>query len=204
MKPGRTMRQLLVTEVSNYAIPICSLIQVIICGFCLGISPSFIEIDMLSHLKELIIVCNKGSAKVTAFPCVLGCLGFVALGSFSLAFLAWNLPDSFNEAKFLTFSLLVFCCVWVTFFPVYHSTEGKVMVAVEIFSTLASSAGLLGCIFVPKCYIILIRLDENSLKVLRNKMVFKGNRHWDFCPISLYHTFGFKTKIILYVYLFRY
>lgn len=175
MKPGRTMRQLLVTKASNYAIPICSLIQVIICGFWLGTSPPFIEIDMLSHPKELIIVYNKGS--VTAFPCVLGCLGSAALGSFSLAFLAWNLPDSFSEAKFLTFSLQVFCCVWVTFLPVYHSTEGKVMVAAEIFSTLAPSAGLLGCIFVPKCYIILIRLDENSLKALRNKMVFKGNRH---------------------------
>ncbi|MXQ94558.1 hypothetical protein E5288_WYG008675 [Bos mutus] len=92
--------------------------------------------DTHSEHKELLIVCNKGS--ITAFYCVLGFLGSITLGTFSLAFLAMNLPDTFNEAKFLTFSTLVFCSVWVTFLPIYHSTKGKVMVAVEIFSILAS------------------------------------------------------------------
>nr|XP_042125925.1 taste receptor type 1 member 2-like [Peromyscus maniculatus bairdii] len=168
LKPGRTMRRLLVSGIHNSVIPICVLIQLILLGVWLGTSPPYIEADAHSEQSHIIILCNKGS--LTAFYCVLGYLGILALGSFTLAFLARNLPDTFNEAKFLTFSMLVFCSVWVTFLPVYHSTKDKAMVAVEVFSILTSSAGLLGCIFFPKCYIILVKPDENSLKYLKNKI----------------------------------
>ncbi|XP_069923852.1 vomeronasal type-2 receptor 116-like [Oryctolagus cuniculus] len=171
LRPGRTMRRLLVIGASNFIIPICSLIQLALCGIWLGISPPFIELDAHSEPDHIILVCNKGS--VTAFYCVLGYLGSLALASFTVAFLVRNLPDTFNEAKFLTFSMLVFCSVWVTFLPVYHRTKGKVMVAVEVFSILASSAGLLGCIFAPKCYVILIKPDKNSLKALKNQSSFR-------------------------------
>ncbi|XP_058527848.1 vomeronasal type-2 receptor 116-like [Ochotona princeps] len=167
MKPGRTMRRLLVSGAPKAVIPICFLIQLTLCGIWLATSPPFVDTDAHSEHEHIILLCNEGS--ITAFYCVLGFLGSLALGTFTVAFLARNLPDTFNEAKFLTFSMLVFCSVWVTFLPVYHSTKGKVMVAVEVFSILASGVGLLGCIFAPKCYIILIKPEKNSLKSLKKK-----------------------------------
>ncbi|XP_069859369.1 vomeronasal type-2 receptor 116-like [Dipodomys merriami] len=164
--PGRKLRWLLVSGAPKFIIPICTLIQVTLCGLWLGTSPPFIDTDAHSEHGHIIILCNKGS--LTAFYCVLGYLGSLAMASFTVAFLARNLPDTFNEAKFLTFSMLVFCSVWLTFLPVYHSAKGKVMVAVEVFSILASGAGLLGCIFAPKC-IILLMPNSNPLHGIRDK-----------------------------------
>ncbi|XP_036031819.1 vomeronasal type-2 receptor 116-like isoform X2 [Onychomys torridus] len=165
--PGRRIKWLLVSGAPTYIIPTCTVFQIILCAIWLGASPPSVDTDAHSEHGHIIIVCNKGS--VTAFYSVLGYLGSLALGSFTMAFLARNLPDTFNEAKFLTFSMLLFCSVWVTFLPVYHSSKGKVLVAVEVFSILASCAGLLGCVFVPKCYIILLRPERNSLQKLREK-----------------------------------
>uniref|UniRef100_A0A3B2WCD9 Parathyroid cell calcium-sensing receptor n=1 Tax=Mus musculus TaxID=10090 RepID=A0A3B2WCD9_MOUSE len=171
LKPGRTMRRLFVLGIYNAVIPFCVLIQLITSGIWLATSPPYIDTDSYSEHAHIIILCNNGS--VTAFYCMLVYLGTLALGSFTVAFLARNLPDTFNEAKFLTFSMVVFCSVWVTFVPVYQSTKAKAMVAVEVFSILASSAGLLACIFFPKCYIILREPDKRNLKCFKNKTRIK-------------------------------
>ncbi|XP_051021876.1 vomeronasal type-2 receptor 116-like, partial [Acomys russatus] len=165
--PRRRMKYILISGVPNYIIPMCSLFQVILCAIWLGSSPPFVDIDAHSEHGHIIIVCNKGS--VTAFYSVLGFLACMAMASFTVAFLARNLPDTFNEAKYLTFSMLLFFSVWISFIPVYHSTKGIVMVAVEIFSILASSAGMLGCIFVPKFYIIFLRPERISIQNIRKK-----------------------------------
>ncbi|XP_005086757.1 vomeronasal type-2 receptor 116-like [Mesocricetus auratus] len=172
--PGRVVRWLIVSRAPNFVIPTFSLIQFVLCGIWLGISPPFIEQDAHAEYGHIIIVCNKGSA--TAFHCVLGYLCSLALGSYIMAFLSRNLPDTFNEAKFLSFSMLVFFCVWVTFLPVYHSTKGKVMLAMEVFSILASSAAILGFIFAPKCYIILLKPDKNSLHYMRERNNSRRNK----------------------------
>ncbi|XP_034369599.1 vomeronasal type-2 receptor 116-like [Arvicanthis niloticus] len=173
--PARMVRWLMASRAPNFIIPFCTLIQLIICGIWLLTSPPFIDQDTHTEHGHIIIVCNMGST--VAFHTVLGYLCSLALGSYTMAFLSRNLPDTFNEAKFLSFSMQVFFCVWITFLPVYHSTKGKVMVAMEVFSILASSIALLGLIFAPKCYIILLRPEKNSSHGIRHKKHSRRNIH---------------------------
>ncbi|XP_004442266.1 PREDICTED: vomeronasal type-2 receptor 1-like [Ceratotherium simum simum] len=136
------------------------LVEIGICTAYLVLEPPRVFKNMQSQNIKIILECDEGSIE---FLCsMFGIDVFLALLCFLTTFVARQLPDNYYEGKCITFGMLVFFIVWISFVPAYLSTKGKFKVAVEIFAILASSYGLLGCIFAPKCFIILLRPKRNT------------------------------------------
>ncbi|XP_072006912.1 vomeronasal type-2 receptor 26-like [Engystomops pustulosus] len=167
-KPGSSWVKWLSFKVSNYVVLVCSSVQVLICVIWLLVSPPYVEYNHHTYPGKIIIQCNEGSD--ICFYSMLGYMGLLAAVSFVLAFMVRTLPDSFNEAKYITFSMLLFCSVWIAMIPAYLSTSGKYMVATELFAILSSCAGVVGCIFCPKLYVLIIKTELNSRNIILDKI----------------------------------
>ncbi|XP_075131834.1 extracellular calcium-sensing receptor-like [Leptodactylus fuscus] len=166
-KPGSNMRKYLGAKVPAVVIVTCTSVQVFICVSWIVFCPPFPENNFKIKAGVIIFQCNE-CLDVLLWS-MLGYMAFLACVSFMVAFLARSLPDSFNEAKWITFSMVIFLSVWISFVPAYLSTQGKLMTAVEVFGIISSSGGILSCFFFPKCYIILFRPDLNTRQVLMGK-----------------------------------
>ena len=84
-----------------------------------------------------------------------------------LAYRERHLPDNFNEAKSMSFSTLALCILLVAFIPTYRYVYGTNRILVVAFTLFVSAFSCMGCMFVPKLYIIFLRPERNTAESKR-------------------------------------
>ncbi|XP_012609279.1 G-protein coupled receptor family C group 6 member A isoform X3 [Microcebus murinus] len=137
----------------------CTGIQVAICTLWLIFAAPAVE-ENISLPRVIILECEEGS--ILAFGTMLGYIAILAFICFICAFKGRKLPENYNEAKFITFGMLIYFIAWITFIPIYATTFGKYLPAVEIIVILISNYGILCCTFFPKCYVIICKQETNT------------------------------------------
>ncbi|XP_036780913.2 G-protein coupled receptor family C group 6 member A isoform X2 [Manis pentadactyla] len=151
----------------------CTGIQVVICTLWLIFAAPAVE-ENVSLPRVIILECEEGS--ILAFGTMLGYIAILAFICFIFAFKGRKLPENYNEAKFITFGMLIYFIAWITFIPIYATTFGKYLPAVEIIVILISNYGILCCTFFPKCYVILCKQETNTKSAFL-KMIYSYSTH---------------------------
>lgn len=138
--------------------------------------------DIIGQTTTLLEYCHEGS--YLAFGVMLGFIAILAFVCFICAFKGRKLPQHYNEAKFITFSMLLYLISWLLFVPVYVTTSGVYLPAVEMVVILISNYGILNCHFFPKCYIILFKKEQNTKSAFTKNVYEYSNKTMDSVFVS--------------------
>uniref|UniRef100_A0A4W6BZB8 G-protein coupled receptor family C group 6 member A n=1 Tax=Lates calcarifer TaxID=8187 RepID=A0A4W6BZB8_LATCA len=161
-------------------VSICVALQVVTCICWLVLKSPFNQ--TIRHPTTLLEDCHEGS--YLAFGVMLGYIAVLAFVCFICAFKGRKLPEHYNETKFITFSMLLYLISWMLFVPIYVTTTGVYLSAVEMVVILISNYGILSCHFFPKCYIILFKKEQNTKTAFRKNLYEYSNKVTESVSVS--------------------
>ncbi|KAM9350332.1 taste receptor type 1 member 1-like [Symphorus nematophorus] len=102
---------------------------------------------------DIDLLASSGSVVLLLFLCSL-CFIFSYMGK--------DLPKNYNEAKAITFCLLVLILTWIIFATEYILYRGKHIQTLNALAILSSLYSFLLWYFFPKCYIIIFQPHKNT------------------------------------------
>ncbi|XP_033503164.2 taste receptor type 1 member 1-like [Epinephelus lanceolatus] len=115
--------------------------------------------DTLWSHDKIILGCDinvKASSGSVALLLFLGSLCFI------FSYMGKDLPKNYNEAKAITFCLLLLILTWIIFATVYILYHGKYIQTLNALAVLSSLYSFLLFYFLPKCYIIIFQSYKNT------------------------------------------
>uniref|UniRef100_A0A8C7WMS2 G-protein coupled receptors family 3 profile domain-containing protein n=1 Tax=Oryzias sinensis TaxID=183150 RepID=A0A8C7WMS2_9TELE len=113
------------------------------------------------YFDRIILGCEVNKfVDDSLIPFILICV--LIFLSFCFSYAGKDLPKNYNEAKTITFCMLLLILIWVTFATFNYVVHGKVITFSHAVATLLSLYSLLLVYFLPRCYIILFKPEKNT------------------------------------------
>ncbi|XP_053706577.1 glutamate receptor, metabotropic 6a isoform X3 [Synchiropus splendidus] len=164
------------------------LISVQVLGVCVwfGVMPPHTNIDYEElrppnpdHARG-ILKCDMSDLSI------IGCLSYsivLMVTCTVYAVKSRGVPETFNEAKPIGFTMYTTCIVWLAFVPIFfgtaQSTEKLFIQTATLTVSMSLSASVsLGMLYVPKVYVIVFHPEQNVQKRRRS---FKGVADQSLC-----------------------
>ena len=121
--------------------------------------------DTAEYQDKIILTCDH-TFKVFSGSLVL-LLSLCSL-CFIFSYMGKDLPKNYNEAKAITFCLLLLILTWIIFATVHVLYRGKYNQTLNALAVLSSLYSFLLFYFLPKCYIIIFQSYKNTQKYFQN------------------------------------
>uniref|UniRef100_A0A8D3E8U6 G-protein coupled receptors family 3 profile domain-containing protein n=1 Tax=Scophthalmus maximus TaxID=52904 RepID=A0A8D3E8U6_SCOMX len=115
--------------------------------------------DTLWYPDKIILGCEVNLKAFSGSVMLL--LSFCSL-CFIFSYMGKDLPKNYNEAKAITFCLLLLILTWIIFATEYMLYHGKYIQTLNALAVLSSLYSFLLWYFLPKVYIIIFQRHKNT------------------------------------------
>ncbi|XP_062046339.1 taste receptor type 1 member 1 [Lepus europaeus] len=139
---------------------VSSAVQLLLCVIWLAVWTPLPTRNYQRYPHLVVLECTEANSP--GFMLAFAYNVFLSVCAFACSYLGKELPENYNEAKCVTFSLLLNFVSWIIVFTMASVFQGKYLSALSVLTGLSSLGSLFGGYFLPKCYVVLCRPDLNS------------------------------------------
>ena len=139
-------------------------VECVITAVMLILEPADSKLDY-STVRRVKLICNTSEFGISV---PLSFDLFLIIMCTCYAVKTRNLPENFNEAKFIGFLMYTTCVIWIAFIAIYFGSERPVLTMSVSISLSASVA--LGILFFPKVYVIIWVPEMNNRNAFKTSV----------------------------------
>lgn len=130
------------------------------------------QTEIVRQPHYLFVVCKLFSSATgkALFIIIATNLLILSTACIYYAFKGRKIPENFNEARYIGFTMYIVLLSSIAYYPVEFSLEGWYVGVIGGITTLVSSYALLACMFGPKIYVIFFTPEQNTREAVSSEI----------------------------------